>query len=52
MIDLYFMEPEERGAKRQVLTLLRRHLVEADLRIAGLTRFRTELAGNIARLEQ
>ncbi len=52
VIELYFAEPDEMNAKTQVLTILRQHLAEANHRMAGLERFRSDLTANIARFER
>ena len=51
VIDLYFSDPSGVTAKRKVLRLLRRHLADADGRIAALGQFRGELQTHIERFE-
>jgi MerR family copper efflux transcriptional regulator len=51
-IDLYFLDPTGRRPKRKVLTLLRRHLAEADEKLATLARVRADLQAHIERFER
>jgi len=51
VIDLYFTDPSGVAAKRKVLGLLRRHLADADGKIAALDQFRSELQTHIERFE-
>lgn len=52
VIDLYFEDPSGIGAKRKVLAILQGHLREADRKIDALEQFRTDLRGNIDRIER
>src|SRR5215469_11624934 len=51
VIDLYFTDPSGIQAKQKVLTLLRRHLAEADQKIGALQHFRADLQFHIERFE-
>src|SRR5215472_13697070 len=51
VIDLYFTDPSGIQPKQKVLTILRQHLAEADLKISALQQFRTDLQVNIERFE-
>jgi MerR family transcriptional regulator, copper efflux regulator len=52
VIDLYFVDPSRRRAKRKVLSILRQHLSETNEKIVALTAFRAELKSHISRFEQ
>lgn len=51
VIDLYFTDPTGIEGKRQVLVILRRHLAEAQEKIADLQLFCTELQTTITRIQ-
>ena len=51
VVWLYFEEPTEKKAKRKVLEMLRRHLVETEAQMKSLAAFRTELLGHVERFE-
>lgn len=51
VIDLYFSDPTGIEGKRKVLAILRKHLVEAEEKIADLQQFRAELQANITRIQ-
>jgi len=51
VIDLYFSDASGIQGKRKVVDLLRRHLADADAKIASLQGFRAEVRANIARFE-
>lgn len=52
VINLYFEDPSGIKAKKKVLAILQGHLAEADRKIEALEQFRTDLVGNIDRIEQ
>ena len=52
VIDLYFIDPSGVQPKRKVLTILRRHLADADHKIGALQQFRADLQANITRFER
>ena len=52
VVSLYFQEPTEKKAKRKVLDMLRRHLVETEAQMNSLAAFRTELLGHVERFER
>ncbi len=51
VIHLYFEDPTGKRAKIKVLEMLRGHLNEADIQLASLAQFRSELIGHIKRFE-
>ncbi|HEX4203458.1 MAG TPA: MerR family transcriptional regulator [Ktedonobacteraceae bacterium] len=51
VIDLYFTDPSGIQPKQKILTMLRKHLQEAESKIGGLQQFRSELQATIARFE-
>ena len=52
VIDLYFTDPSGIQPKQKVLAILRKHLAEADQKIAGLQQFRADLQAHIERFER
>ena len=52
VIDLYFIDPSGIQPKHKVLSILRKHLAETDLKIGGLQKFRVDLQSNIERFEK
>lgn len=52
VIDLYFEDGTGIKGKEKVLEILNAQLVRADTQISELTAFRSDIAANIARMEQ
>lgn len=52
VIDLYFTDPSGVQPKQKVLTILRKHLHEAESKIDELQQFRGELQETIERFER
>ena len=52
VIDLYFTDLSGVQPKQHVLAILRRHLAEADGKIAALRQFRADLQTHIDRFER
>jgi MerR family transcriptional regulator, copper efflux regulator len=52
VIDLYFTDPSGVQPKQRVLGILRKHLADADKKVAELQQFRTDLLANIERFER
>src|SRR5450432_598961 len=52
VIDLYFTDPSGIQPKQKILVKLRKHLAEADKKIAEFQQFRTDLQANIERFER
>ncbi len=51
VIDLYFEDPSGRKPKVKVLSILRRHLTEAEAKLGAMTQFRDDLRAHIERFE-
>ncbi|MCA1941176.1 MAG: hypothetical protein LDL26_09275, partial [Caenispirillum bisanense] len=52
ILDLLCDDPRTLAGRRRVLDVLRRHMAEADARIALLRRFRADVAQRIGTLER